>query len=92
MPVIADAHHRALAGTFLRYESLYRKSEDLIRVGAYVPGTDPELDQAVSLHPRMMEFLSQPAGEGISFAESLSALEEVLEGEDVRVASGEGEL
>ncbi len=92
MPVIADPHHRALAATFLRYESLYRKSEDLIRVGAYVPGMDPELDQAVSLHPRMMEFLSQPAGEGISFTDSLAALEEVLEGEDVRVGSGEGEL
>ena len=83
MPVLADERHRSLAATFLRYESLYRKSEDLIRVGAYVSGMDPELDLAVDLHPRMMEFLSQNAGEGVSFEDSLRVLEEVLEGQVV---------
>lgn len=81
MPVLADERHRSLASAFLRYESLYRKSEDLIRVGAYVSGTDPELDLAVDLHHRMMEFLSQDAGEGVSFEDSLAALEDVLQGE-----------
>ncbi|MHB1926421.1 MAG: FliI/YscN family ATPase [Leptospirillum sp.] len=81
MSELADDRHRELAGTFLCLESLYRKSEDLIRVGAYVPGMDRELDQAIALHPRMMEFLSQDARQGVSFGESLGELEDLFAGE-----------
>ncbi len=75
---LIDDHHRTRIQQFLRYESLYRKSEDLIRVGAYIAGTDPELDRAIDLHPRMMEFLSQDFRVGISLEESLEDLEVLL--------------
>ena len=75
---LIDDHHRVLIQQFLRYENLYRKSEDLIRVGAYISGTDAELDRAIDLHPRMMEFLSQDFRQGITFGESLEDLEALL--------------
>ncbi|MHB8544956.1 MAG: flagellum-specific ATP synthase FliI, partial [Leptospirales bacterium] len=75
---LVDDHHRGLIQKFLRLDSLYRKSEDLIRVGAYVSGTDPELDRAIELHPRMMAFLSQDFREGIPFTESLEDLESMM--------------
>ena len=45
-----------------RLKSLYsrhQRSRDLINVGAYVPGGDPQLDQAIALMPRMEAFLRQ---------------------------------
>ena len=48
------------AGTRLRAAlAAYREKEDLISIGAYQPGTDPLLDSAIGLRPRMDAFLRQ---------------------------------
>jgi flagellum-specific ATP synthase len=39
--------------------SLYRQAEDLIQLGAYVPGSNPRLDAAIAVRPRILEFLRQ---------------------------------
>jgi len=52
----------------------YQRSRDLISVGAYSPGSDPVLDQAISLYPRMESFLQQQLTEQADFASSVSAL------------------
>ena len=52
----------------------YQRSRDLIAVGAYAPGSDPVLDQAISLYPRMESFLQQQLVEQSSFTESTTAL------------------
>jgi flagellum-specific ATP synthase len=39
--------------------SRYQRNRDLINVGAYVAGSDPQLDQAIALMPRMEAFLRQ---------------------------------
>lgn len=52
----------------------YQRSRDLISVGAYAPGSDPVLDQAISLYPRMEAFLQQQLTEQSVFADSLGAL------------------
>jgi flagellum-specific ATP synthase len=39
--------------------SRYQRSRDLINVGAYMAGSDPQLDQAIALMPRMEAFLRQ---------------------------------
>ncbi len=52
----------------------YQRSRDLIAVGAYVPGSDPLLDQAIGLYPRMEAFLQQQLTERSVFADSASAL------------------
>ncbi len=44
---------------FKQLMSRYQRNRDLISVGAYVPGNDPELDLAIRLHPRMEAFLQQ---------------------------------
>ena len=44
---------------FKYYYSRYQRSRDLITIGAYVPGNDPVLDEAVRLYPRMEDFLTQ---------------------------------
>jgi len=52
----------------------YQRWRDLIAVGAYAPGSDPVLDQAISLYPRMESFLQQQLVEQSSFTESTTAL------------------
>lgn len=52
----------------------YQRSRDLISVGAYAPGSDPVLDQAIALYPRMEAFLQQQLTEQSDFNKSVSAL------------------
>jgi flagellum-specific ATP synthase len=52
----------------------YQRSRDLISVGAYSPGSDPVLDQAISLYPRMEAFLQQQLTEQADFSSSIGAL------------------
>ncbi len=52
----------------------YQRSRDLISVGAYSHGSDPVLDQAIALYPRMETFLQQQLTEQSNFNNSVSAL------------------
>jgi len=52
----------------------YQRSRDLISVGAYAPGSDPVLDQAINLYPRMEAFLQQRLTEQANFTDSTTAL------------------
>jgi flagellum-specific ATP synthase len=47
------------ANRFRRLWSLYQQNVDLIQVGAYVKGSNPELDEAIRLRPMMENFLRQ---------------------------------
>ncbi len=52
----------------------YQRSRDLISVGAYAPGSDPVLDQAIAVYPKMEHFLQQRLNEQSDFSNSLGAL------------------
>ncbi len=52
----------------------YRKAQDLIQIGAYVPGQDAELDTAVRLREPLLAFLQQGMHEGASLAQSRQQL------------------
>ena len=58
----------------------YKGAEDLIHVGLYVKGTNPEVDQAVQAHPAILEFLRQSIQEQPSLEESRAALENLVKG------------
>ena len=75
---ITDERHRAFAQRFKQIYGVYRQNQDLINVGAYQRGTDPRVDEAMALHPKLMEFLSQDLRQSDGFANSLAALEDLL--------------
>jgi flagellum-specific ATP synthase len=58
--------------------SRYMRSRDLLAVGAYMPGADLVLDEAVKYYPRMQGFLMQGIREKASLAQSRAELDEVL--------------
>lgn len=58
--------------------SRYQRSRDLIAVGAYAPGSDPILDQAIGNYPGMERFLQQQLTEQADFPTSVQALKKLL--------------
>jgi len=67
-----------LVRRFKMLYSRYQRSRDLINVGAYVRGTDPQLDEAILLYPELERFLRQGITEQVSVAQSREALAAVL--------------
>ena len=56
----------------------YRKVEDLINIGAYVEGSNPEIDYAIRKIPEINAFLRQAIPERVNFAECLERLKTVV--------------
>lgn len=83
MPNLVSSTHINLSRLFKSLYSRYQRSHDLISVGAYVAGTDPELDRAIRLYPTFEKFLFQSMSEQESFAESLKKLTDLLGHENV---------
>ncbi len=69
-----DPAHQAAAGQFRRLWSAHEENRDLILMGAYAPGNDPLLDEAVVRQTEMRAFLCQPQGVSISYNEGRAAL------------------
>jgi flagellum-specific ATP synthase len=51
--------HQALAQQIRRILATYRDAEDLVNIGAYVQGSNPEIDRALRLMPKIRAFLQQ---------------------------------
>jgi len=75
MPAIIDEEHKKSAALMRRMLAVYAKSEDLIRIGAYKPGADSDLDRAIQSRPLLREFLVQEAQEDVSLAQAREAME-----------------
>jgi FliI/YscN family ATPase len=57
--------------------ALYHQSEDLIQLGAYVAGTNPQLDQAIRLRPELLSFLRQDAHTRAPREQTLSGISQL---------------
>jgi flagellum-specific ATP synthase len=64
MPAVAQPAHRMNAAKVRKLMATYEKARDLVNIGAYVGGSDPEIDAALTALPALMEFLQQ----GVEFA------------------------
>jgi flagellum-specific ATP synthase len=79
MPSVADPEHREAAAVVRRLMAAYARSEDLVRIGAYKPGADEDLDRALRARPALRDFLTQPAEERESFFECVQRLAELAD-------------
>jgi flagellum-specific ATP synthase len=59
MQTIVDSDSMRQANRFRRLWSVYQQNADLVQVGAYEAGTNPELDEAIRLREQMVMFLRQ---------------------------------
>jgi flagellum-specific ATP synthase len=78
MPDIVETEHLQMARDIRRMYSLYQQNRDLISVGAYQPGSDRRIDQAIDKNPAIVDFLQQDMDEAVDFDLSLDELGRLL--------------
>lgn len=79
MHSITTPEHQQFTRRLKQLYSRYERNRDLISVGAYAAGTDPVLDEAIVLHPRIESFLQQAIPERADITESLGQLAALFE-------------
>jgi len=75
---VTTPEQRATATEFRRLMAAYRDAKDLIEIGAYVSGTNPDVDRAIALHQVMDQFLRQGMDERCSSEEAWALAATIL--------------
>ncbi len=70
--------HWETSRRFKALYSRYQKARDLIQLGVYAVGSDPETDRAIALYPRMTQFLSQDMNEAAPLPECVMQMTQLL--------------
>ncbi|MDY3711126.1 MAG: flagellar protein export ATPase FliI [Agathobaculum sp.] len=78
MTEIVTPQHQQLAGKLRDILSVYEKNEDLLAIGAYKPGSNPRLDNAIAKIDQINHFLMQGIKESFTYDDSLRQLENIL--------------
>ena len=79
MTDIITPEHKKAAGELKRALAIYRDSEDLINIGAYVKGSNEKIDYAIGLIDGILGFVQQSTEDRFTFDEVLDLLKRVLE-------------
>ena len=66
------------ANHFRRLWTLYQQNKDLIQVGAYESGTNPELDEAIQKRPQLEAFMRQDEADRFDTQATQNALTAVI--------------
>ena len=74
MSQIADRDHKKAAGKLKNILATYKDAEDLINIGAYKKGSNPEIDYAIEKIDAVNEYLLQETDEKISFEDEIQQL------------------
>ena len=77
MPAVTAPAHREQAALLRKLMAVYARSEDLVRIGAYKPGSDPDLDRAFGARDAMRAFVTQESQEQVRFVESTRRLAQI---------------
>lgn len=75
---ICDEEHQQAAAKLRNAMALYAENEDLINIGAYERGSNPEVDMAIELKPRIDAFLQQGIYEHTSFEDTVAQLKSLF--------------
>jgi flagellum-specific ATP synthase len=75
---IVDKEQKNKANDLLKILATYKKAEDLINIGAYVNGSNHEIDHAIKMIDKVNTFLRQNIDEKIDFVQAKTQLLELL--------------
>ena len=67
MTDVISPEHKGLAGKIREFLAIYREAKDLIDIGAYVTGSNPEIDAAIEHRERIRNFTRQGVDEYSDF-------------------------
>jgi len=75
--IITDSHQKEVM-RFKQLYSCYQQNKDLINVGAYTRGSDPEIDEAIEFYPYLRDFLQQNVSESVNLKSGMQQLTALL--------------
>ena len=78
MPDIVSREHRQRTMIFNEILATYREAEDLINIGAYVKGSNPQIDNALSRIGSLRSFLKQDIFEEAEYTSTINRLNEII--------------
>jgi flagellum-specific ATP synthase len=78
MPGCNRPEEQALVTEARRTLAVYENMAELIRLGAYKAGSDPEVDRAIMLYPQLEAFLGQQKAERGDLASGYQRMAEIL--------------
>jgi len=90
MPHVVDASQVELAAMLRKIIANYVEAEDLINIGAYVRGSNPDIDEAIKYIGPIREFLAQPMDSSINFSDSVKQLAAIFESEPGKQKGAKG--
>lgn len=74
MTDIAAPAHVAAARVLRRHLATYEENRDLILMGAYRQGADPQIDAALAYHPAILDYIRQDADSAVGLADATAEL------------------
>ncbi|MDR0868351.1 MAG: FliI/YscN family ATPase [Planctomycetota bacterium] len=74
---IVGKEFRAAAGGLRNALAVFAENEDMINIGGYAAGTNPEIDKAIKIMPPLLEFLQQGMDEKADFPKTEKQLVEL---------------
>ena len=80
MPAVVEPKYLSEATTFRKIYSCYEQNRDLISMGAYVIGSDKEIDLAIERRPYQAQFLQQGLNEQVTLSQAQAQLSNTLPG------------
>ena len=83
MSQVVKSEQIEAARTFKRYHAVYKENHDLVNIGAYSPGANPDLDFAVNNIDKFNNFLQQDVNKQVDFDKGLKELYSLLEPKEV---------
>lgn len=78
MSTVAADEHKEAANKLKKTMAVYAANEDLINIGAYTKGSNPDVDYAIDIHDSILEFLSQDTYEKFEFDDIINKLIEIV--------------
>ena len=79
MSAVASKEHKTLAGKLKNIMATYNEAEDLINIGAYKSGSNPNIDYAIEKINAVNAFLQQGTDEKFTFEETVAQLKQIFE-------------
>jgi FliI/YscN family ATPase len=79
MGAVTTHDHRSYAGLARRLLAAYEKARDLVNIGAYVNGSDPEIDAALAILPQITGFLQQSQEDATPLEETQQMLHSMFD-------------
>jgi flagellum-specific ATP synthase len=78
MNEVVEPEHLQAAKRIRSLQATYQEAEDLINIGAYASGSNPEIDRAIELHPAIRSFLQQGVMEKVSFSDTIAQMKNIV--------------